>query len=159
VGYGHIGKKVEKLVTAFGAKTLVYSRSYQTSSLGDLFKQADIVTLHLALAKETKNLVGENLLLLMKPTAFLINASRGEIIDEEALCRILTEKKIASAALDVFWQEPLLADSRFRKLPNVILTPHLGASTKEALEKASKTVINDVIAVLKGGKPVNQVKY
>lgn len=93
----------------------------------------------------------------MKPTAYVINASRGEIVDEDALYNVLSQKKIAGAALDVFWQEPLPGDSKWRKLDNVILTPHLGASTKEALKRASVTVVEDIIKVLKGGRAENSV--
>jgi len=157
VGYGHIGKKVARLVSAFGANVLVYSRSHQTCTKEELFKQSDIITFHLALNNETKGFINKELITLMKPTAFIINASRGEILDEETLYQMLAEKKIAGAALDVFWQEPLPVESRWRKLDNVILTPHIGASTKEALVRASITVLHDVINVLKGGKPQNQV--
>lgn len=157
VGYGHVGKKIESIMRAFGAHPLIYSRSFQTSTLDHLFEVSDFVTLHLTLSPKTKGLVDGKLLGMMKPTAYLINASRGEIIDEEALYDILDNDKIAGCALDVFWQEPLPVDSRWRKLDNVILTPHIGASTKEALKKGTETVIQDIITVLKGGKAKNQV--
>ncbi len=157
IGYGHIGKKIELLVKAFGAHPLIYSRSFQTSTLDHLFEVSDFVTLHLTLTPKTKGLVDSKLLGMMKPTAYLINVSRGEIIDEEALYDIFDKDKIAGAALDVFWQEPLPVDSLWRKLDNVILTPHLGASTKEALKKGTETVVGDVITVLKGGKAINLV--
>ena len=121
IGYGRIGQKVERLVSSFGAYVLISSRSYQTATLAEIFERSDIVTLHLALTPETKGYVTKDLLALLKPTAFFINSSRGEIVDEEALYTIVNEKKIAGAALDVFWQEPLPADSRWRKLDNVIL--------------------------------------
>lgn len=158
VGYGHIGKKVELLACSFGAHTLIYSRSHKTATLLELFAKSDIVTLHIAMTAETKAMVGGKLLALMKPTAILINASRGEIIDEGALYKVLSEKKIAGAALDVYSQEPLPIDSDFRKLDNVILTPHIGAATREALEKASIAVVNDIINTINGGRPRNQVK-
>lgn len=157
VGYGHIGKKLEKIVTAFGAKVLIHSRSFQTSSLEELFEKSDIITLHLALTKETKNLINKELLEKMKLTAYLINAARAAIIDEDDLFEILTKKKIAGCALDVFWQEPLDPESRWRKLDNIILMPHLGASTREALIKGSLTVVKDIVRVLKGEKPENIV--
>ena len=84
----------------------------------------------------------------MKPTGFLINTSRGVIVEEKTLFKMLQEKKIAGAALDVFWQEPLPPQSPWRKLSNVILTPHIAASTSEALKKGTETVINDVIKIL-----------
>ncbi len=157
VGYGHIGKKVECLARAFGARPLIFSRSFQTVSLEELFAKSDIVTLHTALTPETKGMINKDLLSLMKPTAILINTARGEIIDEKALYKILFERRIAGAALDVFSEEPLPIDSPYRKLDNVILTPHIGAATKEALERASKAVIEDVIKVIKGERPENQV--
>jgi len=84
----------------------------------------------------------------MKPTSFLINSGRGEVIDEKDLYDFLVTKKIAGAALDVFWQEPLPPNSPWRKMPNVILTPHIGASTNEALKKGTKTVIDEIIKIL-----------
>lgn len=157
LGYGHVGSRVEKIVSAFWAKVIIHSRSYQTVDYKELFKLSDIVTIHLALNKDTRGCVTKYILELMKPTAILINTSRGEIVDEEALYKHLSEKKIAGVALDVYWQEPLPADSRWRKLDNVILTPHIAASTKEALQRASITVIEDVVRALKGEKPKNQV--
>ncbi len=84
----------------------------------------------------------------MKPNSFLINTSRGGVVEEKALLKVLQEKKIAGAALDVFWQEPLPPTSPWRKLSNVILTPHIGASTREALKKGTKTVIDGIIKIL-----------
>lgn len=145
LGYGHIGKKVERFFKAFGAATQVYSRSYQTASLPQLFQNSDLITIHLALTADTKKLVGDKLLSLMKPNAYLINTSRGEIIDENVLYAILNGNKIAGAALDVYGSEPLPSDSKWRKLDNVILTPHIGASTREALTKASICVVRDIV--------------
>lgn len=159
VGYGHVGKRVRKLVSAFRARVLIYSRSYQTCSSREIFEKSDIVTLHLSLTPQTKGCVTKDLLALMKPTAFLINTARGELVDEETLYNVLVNKKIAGAALDVFWQEPLPADSKWRKLPNLTLTPHIGASTQEAQKKASLTVVADVVRVLKGKKPKYPVEY
>ncbi|MEK7597107.1 MAG: NAD(P)-dependent oxidoreductase [Patescibacteria group bacterium] len=148
VGYGHIAKKVVKLLTAFGAKVDYYSRTKKTNSLKYIFKHSDIISVHLPLNNITKNLVNNNLLSLMKPTSFFINTSRGGVVEEKALLKILQERKIAGAALDVFWQEPLPPASPWRKLPNVILTPHIAASTSEALKKGTKTVIDEVIKIL-----------
>lgn len=157
LGYGHIGQKVEKLIISFGASPIIYSRSYQTVDAQELFENSDIVTIHLSLNKDTRGFVTKSHLKSMKPSAFFINASRGEIINEDALYLMLSEGKIAGAALDVFGQEPMPADSKWRKLENVILTPHIGASTKEALERASLAVAEDVIRVLKGEKPRNKI--
>jgi len=148
IGYGHIGKKISKLLTAFGAKVDYFSRSEKTNSLKYIFKNSDIITVHLPLNNETKNLVNNKLLLLMKPTSFFVNTSRGGVVEEKTLFKMLEGKKIAGAALDVFWQEPLPPGSPWRKLSNVILTPHIAASTSEALKKGTKTVVNDILKIL-----------
>lgn len=148
IGYGHIGKKLAKLLNAFEAKVDYYSRSEKSSSLEDIFKHSDIITIHLPLNNQTRNLINNDLLSSMKPTSFFINTSRGGVVEEKALLKILQEKKIAGAALDVFWQEPLAPDSPWRKLTNVILTPHIAASTKEALKKGTKTVIEEILKIL-----------
>ncbi len=148
VGFGHVGKSVTKILTAFGAKVDYYSRTEKTNSLKYIFKHSDIITIHLPLNNETKNLVDNDLLSLMKPTSFFINTSRGGVVEEKALFKLLQEKKIAGAALDVFWQEPLPPTSPWRKLSNVILTPHIGASTNEALKKGTKTVVDEIIKIL-----------
>ena len=118
---------------------------------------SDIVTIHLALNKNTENLVGINLLNKMKKDAYLINLSRGKIIDEEALYKVISTGKIAGAALDVYRQEPLPVDSKWRKLNNVLLTPHIGAATHEALAKASMTLTEDIVRIYTGKKPKYQV--
>lgn len=157
VGYGYVGKHVKKIVQAFGAKTRIYSKNHQTCSLPELLQQSDIVTIHLSFNMETKNMISESLLSTMKPMAYFLNLSRGPVVDEEALFTVLTEKKIAGAALDVFWEEPLSGDSRWRKLENVILTPHIGAATKEALKRASMSVAQDVVKVFNGEEPKYRV--
>lgn len=158
VGYGNIGQRVQKIVEAFGAKVLYFSRKNKNCALEELFNQADMITIHLALTPETKGLINVKLLNLMKSTAYLINTARGEIVDEEDLYEVLLNKKISGAALDVYSQEPLSSDSKWRKLDNCILTPHIGASTKEALKKASLTVLTDIGKVLIGKSPENVVK-
>jgi D-3-phosphoglycerate dehydrogenase / 2-oxoglutarate reductase len=156
-GYGRIGQIVEKIVKAFGAEVLYYSRHYKNTEPNDLFAKSDIVTVHVPLTKETKGIINHTLLSKMKPSASFINTSRGEVVVEDDLYRILSEKRIVSAALDVFWIEPLPVDSKWRKLDNCLLTPHIAASTKEASIRGSDSVIYDVIVVLKGGRAVNQV--
>lgn len=148
IGYGHIGKRIAKIFMAFGAKVDYYSRTKKTNSLKYIFKHSDIITVHLPLNNATKNLINNNLLSLMKPTSFFVNTSRGGVVEEKSLFKLLLEKKISGAALDVFWQEPLPPASPWRKLPNVILTPHIAASTNEALEKGTKTVIDEIIKIL-----------
>ncbi len=157
LGYGNIGKKVEQIVIAFGANVIIHSRHHKTVEYKELFAKSDILTIHLALNRETRGCVTKWLLDLMKPSAILINTSRGEIIDEEALYERLVAKKIKGAALDVYSTEPPPIDSKLRSLENLVLTPHIGASTKEALVKASFTVIQDLIRFVKGEKLENQV--
>ena len=157
LGFGHIGKKVAKILEAFGAKVIVFSRSYKTVEYKDLFSQSDILTVHLVLNNETRGCITQNELVLMKPTAFLVNASRGEVIVEKDLLEILSQKLIAGAALDVYWLEPLPQESRFRVLDNCILTPHIGASTKEALVRASLSVAEDFIKYYTGEIPINKI--
>ena len=148
IGFGHIGKRVAKILTAFGAKVDYYSRSKKTNSLKYIFKHSDIITVHLPLNNNTKNFVNAYLLSLMKPSSYFINTSRGGVVEEKFLFKMLQEKKIAGAALDVFWQEPLPPGSPWRKLPNVILTPHIAASTREALKKGTQIIIDGIIKIL-----------
>lgn len=157
VGYGHVGKRVVKILKAFGVKILLYSKSDQNCSLEELFGKSDIVSLHLALNSQTKGLITASLLAKMKSSSYLLNLSRAAVVDEEALFAVLSAKKIAGGALDVFWQEPLPANSRWRKLNNVILTPHIGAATSEALQRASLTVAEDIVRVLRGEKAKYQI--
>lgn len=157
LGYGFVGKKVVTLLKAYKASISVWSRSYKTASLDKIFAQSDIISIHLALNQETRGLINNKLLSKMKQSSLLLNLARGELVDEEALYNLLKEKKIAGAILDVYWQEPLPADSRWRKLDNVLLTPHIGAATAEALKRASNTTVNDIIRVLHGKKALNRV--
>ncbi len=148
VGFGHIGKIVKRILDAFGVETLIFSRKKKTASLKKLFQNSDIVTIHLSLNPHTEKLINKKLFSLMKPSAYLVNFSRGKVIDEKDLYDILSAKKIKGAALDVYWQEPLENDSPWRKLDNVLLTPHIGASTEEALTLATKQVVEQVIKIL-----------
>lgn len=148
IGFGHIGKKVVKIFTAFGAHVDYYSRTEKTNSLKYIFKHSDIITVHLPLNNDTKNLINRDLLSLMKPTSYFINTSRGGVVEEKILLKLLQDKKIAGAGLDVFWQEPLPPTSIWRKLSNVILTPHIAASTSEALKKGTQTVIDEITKIL-----------
>ena len=157
LGYGHVGKRVAKIMETFGANILIHSRNYQTATLSEIFSKSDIVTVHLSLNSETEGCITQSLLSLMKPTALFVNLARAQLVNEDAFYGILKDKKIAGAILDVFWQEPLPPDSRWRTLPNVILTPHIGAATFEALKRASLTVAEDIVNVLKGEKPQNPV--
>lgn len=157
IGYGHVGKRVAKIMESFGANVLINSKSYQTSTLDEIFAKSDIVTLHLSLNAGTKGCITKELIAQMKQSAILVNLARAELVDEKALFEMLKTNKIRGAILDVYWQEPLTSDSKWRKLDNVILTPHIGAATHEALKRASFTVAEDIVSVLKGEKPQNPV--
>ena len=136
VGLGHVGGAVARVATAFGMRVVAWSQNMTTEiakaagaefvSKDELFKQADIVTLHVILSARTEGLVGQAELQAMKPTALLVNASRGPVVDETALIEALTSKSIAGAAIDVFDEEPLPTDHPFRRLENVLATPHVG---------------------------------
>jgi phosphoglycerate dehydrogenase-like enzyme len=141
IGLGNIGKEVARIALAFGMTVIAWSQNLTSEIAGDagatlvdkdaLFRQADIVTIHLILSRRTIGLVGAAELALMKPTAWLINTSRGPIVDQAALIEALQARRIAGAALDVFDAEPLPADHPFRRLDNVLATPHIGYVTEE----------------------------
>ena len=124
--------------------------------MGDVLQQADFITLHLPLTQETRHLIGPELLALLKPTAMLINVARGGIIREDALCEALKAGRLAGAALDVFEEEPAVKNP-LCNLDNVIVTPHLGASTGEAQVRVAMEVAKDVAGILRGQPPLNPV--
>ena len=114
------------------------------------------MTLHVPLLDSTRHLVNKERLGLMKPTAYLVNSSRGPVIDEDALVGTLREKKIAGAALDVFENEPALADG-LAELENIVITPHIASATIETRQKMSEMAAQNIIAFLEGDTPPNQV--
>ena len=119
----------------------------------ELLARSDVVSIHLVLGDRTRGLLGARELGLMKPTAYLVNTSRGPIVDEAALIRALREGTIAGAGLDVFEPEPLPADHPFRRLPNTVITPHLGYVTEETYRVFFGQAVEDIRAFLEG-KPV-----
>jgi D-3-phosphoglycerate dehydrogenase len=125
-------------------------------SKDELFRQSDFVTVHVQLSARTKGLVGANELALMKPTAFFINTSRGPIADEKAIEAALKAKKIAGAGIDVYDEEPLALDHPFRKLDNIVITPHLGYVTAENYKRFYGQMVEDVRAWL-DGKPMRVI--
>jgi phosphoglycerate dehydrogenase-like enzyme len=141
VGLGNIGKEVARIGLAFGMKVIAWSQNLteETASAAGatlvdkptLFREADVVTVHLVLSRRTRGLIGRSEFALMKPTARLVNTSRGPIVDEAALIEALQAHRIAGAAVDVFESEPLPADHPFRKLENVLATPHIGYVTED----------------------------
>ena len=137
IGYGAIGQKVANRLKAFDMKVIIYDPYYKNDAvtkvtLEELFKQSDFVTIHSRLTKENEKMINYELLSLMKPTAYFINTARSGLVDEDALDKILSEKKIAGAAIDVFEKEPPGIDYKFMKYDNVTVTPHMAGSTKDA---------------------------
>jgi D-3-phosphoglycerate dehydrogenase / 2-oxoglutarate reductase len=158
VGVGNIGRNVGRLAKCLRMNLMGYdiipiSQDYVRevglikTDFKTLLENSDFVTCHVPLTQETRHLINSETLSYMKPTAFLINTSRGEIIDEESLCRALSEKRIAGAALDVFEVEPP-TNTKLLQLPNIICSPHIAAQTKEAQELASNVIAEKVIQTL-----------
>lgn len=164
-GKGRIGQAVARRASGFGMRIL-YSGPHRLpevdeSDLGmtyvpldQLLAESDFVSVHAPLRPETRHLIGERELLLMKPTAFLINSSRGPIVDEKALAKVLAENRIAGAGLDVFENEPLV-EPALLTLTNVVLTPHLGSAVAEVRETLANIVVDNIVAMLEGRRPPN----
>jgi len=152
VGLGRVGSQVARIGTAFGMKIVAWSQNLTVDiaaeagatlvSKSELFRRADFVTIHLVLSRRTRGIIGAAEIGVMKPTARLINTSRGEIVDETALIEALQTGSIAGAALDVFCQEPLPEGHVFRTLDNVLATPHIGYVGEDLY----RTFFGDVVA-------------
>ena len=166
VGTGAIGKLVAELGAGLGMRALCYSRTHNGAwagavgatyvSLDELLTASDIVSLHTALTDNTRNLLSGRELALMKPSAILINTSRGAIVDEEALFAALKEGRLSGAGLDVFAEEPI-GRSRLLELENVVLTPHISGLTAESAHAMAMGAARNVVAVLRGQMPENAV--
>lgn len=162
VGLGRIGSGVAKRAKAMGMNIIYYDvkknpdfeREFQAryQALPPLLKRADIVSLHVPLLPATHHLIGRKELGLMKKTAYLINTSRGPVVDEKALVQALKKRKIAGAGLDVYEFEPRLAPG-LAKLPTVVLTPHIASATVEARSEMSIDAAENILAALQGKKP------
>lgn len=163
IGMGQIGQGVAQRLRAFGMK-IVYSQRHRLASdveqaleaeylpIEKVLAQADVVSIHTPLTSGTYHLIDEVAFSHMKPSAFLINASRGPIVSEEALINALQQQKIAGAALDVYEFEPKVSDT-LKDMSQVILTPHIGNATVEARDAMAVIVAENALAVLKGQKP------
>ena len=166
IGLGKLGAKVAGLAKAFGMNVIAWSPNltaerckevgvgYATKE--ELFANADIITIHVVLSERSRGLAGREDLARMKPTAFLVNTSRGPIVDETALLETLQQKKIAGAAIDVFSVEPLPVDHPFRKLDNLVLTPHLGYVTEEGFRAHYSQMVESIGGWLRG-EPVRRL--
>jgi phosphoglycerate dehydrogenase-like enzyme len=160
LGLGRIGGLVAKVGQAFGMETIAWSQNLtdeRCASLGvahvskeELFQRSDILTVHLVLSPRTTSLVGEAELRAMKPTAILVNTSRGPICDEPTLARACAEGWIAGAGLDAYGVEPLPADDPFRMLDNVLATPHVGYVSENVYRAFFADIVGDIVAYLDG---------
>ena len=167
IGMGNIGTRIAVRARAFEMDFLVYDpyipESHVTAlggkwvALDELLAESDIVTIHCPLTSETSGMIDERRLALMKASAYLINAARGGIVNEDALLHALKQGKIAGAALDVVENEPPAKNHPLFQLDNVVLTPHIGALTFEASKRGEWGAAEDVIRVLEGNKPKNPV--
>jgi glycerate dehydrogenase len=162
VGFGRIGRAVGELARAFGMRTVAFSRSKSSAPLAEsvdldtLFKISDVVTLHCPLTPETKELVNAQRLASMKPTSFVLNTSRGPLIDEPALAEALNAGRIAGAGLDVLSVEPPVESNPLFTAKNCFITPHISWATRAARARLLDTAIANVEAFLRG-KPQNVV--
>jgi len=165
VGLGRIGRAVARLATQFGMRVLAYDVHppadvppgvWMTTELGRLFREADVVTLHCPLTPDNERLVGAERLALMKPTAYLINTSRGPLVDEAALAEALQSGRLAGAGLDVLFQEPPPPDHPLLGAPNCYVTPHIAWATQSARRRLLDAAVENVRAFL-DGSPRNVV--
>jgi D-3-phosphoglycerate dehydrogenase len=167
LGLGKLGQRSAAVGNAFGMKTIAWSQNLTPEkakeggadyvSKDDLFRNADIVTIHVVLSDRSRGLIGAHELGLMKKTAYLVNTSRGPIVDEAALIAALNARAIAGAGLDVFDTEPLPLDHPFRKMDNVVITPHLGYVSEQNYRKYFPDIVEDIRAFL-DGKPVRVIE-
>jgi D-3-phosphoglycerate dehydrogenase len=163
LGLGKLGTRTARIAKAIGMRVIAWSQNLTAEkakeggaelvSKEELFKQSDFISIHLVLSQRSRGLVGAADLALMKKTAFLVNTSRGPIVDEAALLDALRQKKIAGAGLDVYEPEPLPLDHPIRKLDNVVITPHLGYVTAENYRRYYGGMVEDIRSWL-DGKPI-----
>jgi glyoxylate reductase len=167
IGLGGIGAEVAKRARGFDMRLLYHSRHRKPeleASLGlefrpmdDLLRESDFVSLHCALTPETRHLIGPRELALMKPTAILINTTRGPVVDQAALAAALSTGTIAAAGLDVFETEPVPLDDRILSLPNVVALPHIGSASVATRGRMSRMAAENLLAALAGNRPPNLV--
>ncbi len=164
VGFGRIGRATAKLARAFGMKVMAYDvaelsqmpEGCEAAELNDVFAKADVLSLHCPLTAQTEKLINTERLSLMKPTAFLINTSRGPLIDEQALADALNGGKLAGAGVDVLSTEPPSKDNPLPRAKNCHITPHIAWATRAARERLLRVTIDNVTAFV-AGKPQNVV--
>jgi phosphoglycerate dehydrogenase-like enzyme len=164
LGLGRLGKWVAKYGQAFGMNVIAWSPhlteeraaavAVRCVSKAALFAQSDVISVHMVLSASTRGLVGAAEIAVMKPTAYLVNTSRGPLIDEQALIDALQARRIAGAGLDVFWAEPLAPDHVVRRLDNVVLTPHIGYVVDENMKAYYGHALTQIQNWLAGKPPV-----
>lgn len=171
LGYGSIGRRVGKIARAIGMELLIYDPYVgeidveefgvrKAEDLAQVMRESDFVTCHLKVTPETKGIVSREMIALMKPTAYFINASRGAILDEEALIDALREKKIRGAAFDVYASEPIRSNHPYiTELDNVVITPHIAGATDDVLVNHTKMIVADVKRFLRGEHMLYQYRY
>jgi D-3-phosphoglycerate dehydrogenase len=167
LGLGRLGRRMVLVARAFEMKVIAWSSNLTAEAAAaagaervekdELFRQSDVVSLHLVLGERTRGLVGARELSLMKPTAWIVNTARGPIIEKAALVEALRQRRIAGAALDVYDEEPLPDDDPLRNLDSVILTPHLGYAVREAMAEFYEGTTANILAFL-DGRPINIVR-
>jgi phosphoglycerate dehydrogenase-like enzyme len=160
LGFGRLGRRVAEMASAFEMDVIAWSQNLDAGEAraagvepverDELFERADVLSIHTVLSDRTRGLVGARELSLMKPTAFLVNTSRGPIVDEHALAAALHAGTIAGAALDVYESEPLPVDHPLRMAPNTVLTPHIGYVTRRSYEVCFRDAVEDIAAFLEG---------
>ena len=164
-GGGRIGRAVAKRAQGFSMRTLYWTPRRKPESeertaglefvpYDRLLSESDFVSVHAPLNAETRHLVGARELGLMKPTAFLVNSSRGPVVDEKALVRALAERRIAGAGLDVYENEPRV-EPELLSMQNVVLTPHLGSAVTQLREAMANVVVDNILAIIEGRRPPN----
>ncbi|WP_127717996.1 hydroxyacid dehydrogenase [Halobacteriovorax sp. HLS] len=166
VGFGQIGQIVAKRISGFEPQVLFYDPFQESSELPyakksdleTLFKECDIISIHTPLMEATKGLINKDLMSLMKSDAILINAARGGIVNEQDLIEVLKEGKIRGAGFDVFATEPLEEDSPLRSLENLVMTPHLGASTEEAQFRVGEMAVHQLKEFFINDNLLNEVR-
>lgn len=164
-GLGRIGQRVGQLANAFGMEVIAYDlvhghtpsyKPFRWASMEEVFKEADVVSMHCPLTEQNKGIVDKKLLGLMKEDAFFINTSRGALVNEADLAQALTDGTLAAAAVDVVCQEPIAADNPLLFAPNCLITPHIAWATLAARKRLTKTTAENIAAFIQG-KPINVV--
>ncbi len=165
VGLGQIGLAVARRARGFGMRILYHSRTRHPQAEADLglefvpldrlLAESDFVTLHVYLSPQTRHLIGERELALMKPTAILVNAARGQVVDQRALYEALKQRRIMAAALDVAAVEPIPPDDPLLTLDNVVVTPHIGSASVATRGRMAEMAVDSILTVFRGGMPVH----